>query len=303
MGRKQQHTPANFNKWLVKNELHTGRKVVLAAVNELSELMEFIPNLQVFLNWLCEVDDGFLREQHIRFLKGRVWGKVEDSNFFTDLFIEEFEKKISQYSNIERSVFILILLSLFKDRLELSTKIYKAADKERSENNYLLYSEDDFWANFHSIAYYNHLISYYELEFNLLKNNLPFSVESKIDISPVGDGYPELDWYIQLKENIKIRMEEKSVNLKNERLKPIRLNMEQRQIIYLFQELIREKLLIENNNPSLWNLISKYFVDKDGKTLKSIHQNKDGLKNSKTGKPKRNASIIADIVAKTKNLK
>ena len=83
--------------------------------------------------------------------------------------------------------------------------------------------------------------------------------------------------------------------------KPIQLDLEQRQIIYLFQKLIDEKLLNETKNPSLWDLVSQYFTDKDGTTIKNIHQNKDGLKNTKTGKPKNGAAQIENIVTSTKN--
>ena len=84
-------------------------------------------------------------------------------------------------------------------------------------------------------------------------------------------------------------------------IKPIQLNLEQRQIIYLFQNLIKEQMLNETNNPNLWHLVSQYFTDKDGNPLNNIHQNKDGLQNSKTGKPKKLANEIQTIVTNTKN--
>jgi hypothetical protein len=84
-------------------------------------------------------------------------------------------------------------------------------------------------------------------------------------------------------------------------IKPIQLDMEQRQIIYLFQKLIDESFLNENKNPTVWDLVAQYFTDKDNNPLKNIHQNKDGLKNTKTGKPKKNATEIENIITETKN--
>lgn len=84
-------------------------------------------------------------------------------------------------------------------------------------------------------------------------------------------------------------------------IKAIQLNLEQRQIIYLFQTLIDEQMINETNNQNLWHLVSQYFTDKDGNPLKNIHQNKDGLQNSKTGKPKKLAKEIQTIVTNTKN--
>lgn len=83
-------------------------------------------------------------------------------------------------------------------------------------------------------------------------------------------------------------------------IKPLQLDLEQRQIIYLFQKMIDEKLLNETKNPTLWDLVSQYFTDKDGNPFKNIHQNKDGLKNTKTGKPKKGAEQIEKIVTDTK---
>lgn len=89
--------------------------------------------------------------------------------------------------------------------------------------------------------------------------------------------------------------------IKQQRVKPIQLDMEQRQIIYLFQKLIDEKLLNETKNPTVWDLVTQYFTDKDGRPIANIHQNKDGLKNTKTGKPKKNADVIERVINDTKN--
>lgn len=90
---------------------------------------------------------------------------------------------------------------------------------------------------------------------------------------------------------------------KQQSIRPIQLEMEQRQIIYLFQKLIDEKLLNETKNPTVWDLVAKYFTDKDNRPLKNIHQNKEGLNNTKTGKPQKNATEIENIIMETKNQK
>lgn len=83
----------------------------------------------------------------------------------------------------------------------------------------------------------------------------------------------------------------------------IQLDMEQRQIIYLFLQLVDNGFLNENKNPTLWELVSKYFADKDGRPIKNIHQNKDGLKNTKSGKPRKKSIEIERIVSKLSNQK
>lgn len=79
-------------------------------------------------------------------------------------------------------------------------------------------------------------------------------------------------------------------------IEPIRLDATQTQIVFLFQTLINEKFINENLNPKLWHLVGNYFTDKDGKTISNIHQTKDKLKNSKSGKPKAKAETIENII-------
>jgi len=82
---------------------------------------------------------------------------------------------------------------------------------------------------------------------------------------------------------------------------PIKLEASQTQIVYLFKNLIEERLIKENLNPNLWKLISTYFTDKDGNPLKNIHQTKFNLENNKSGKPKSMSENIENIVNKVKN--
>lgn len=89
---------------------------------------------------------------------------------------------------------------------------------------------------------------------------------------------------------------------KTSQIVPITLDLGAREIIYLFLTLINEKLLSETKNPHVWDLVAKYFTDKNGKPLQNIHQNKDGLKNTKTGKPRRNADLIEHTVKTVVNL-
>lgn len=80
-------------------------------------------------------------------------------------------------------------------------------------------------------------------------------------------------------------------------LTPIKLELNQTQIIYLFQQLIENGYLKTNQNPKLWSLISKYFVDKDNKQIKNIHQIRVRLENNKTGKPKQETETIEKMVS------
>jgi hypothetical protein len=101
----------------------------------------------------------------------------------------------------------------------------------------------------------------------------------------------------------------KGVKLKNDaketltKITPIKTQMKQTQIVYLFEQLIAKKLIDENLQNNLWSLISKYFADVDGKIIKNIHQTKSHKNLIGKGKPKRNASIIEQIVSDTKNIK
>lgn len=91
-----------------------------------------------------------------------------------------------------------------------------------------------------------------------------------------------------------------TIKTQTKAIEPIKLDATQTQIVFLFQKLIDEKLINETLNPKLWQLVSTYFVDKDNKALKNIHQTKDNLKNTKTGEPKSKSDIITKIVTDTK---
>lgn len=84
-------------------------------------------------------------------------------------------------------------------------------------------------------------------------------------------------------------------------IEPIKLELNQTQIVYLFQKLIDEKCINETLNPKLWHLVSTYFVDKDNNTISNIHNTKSNLQNTKTGKPKKQADLIENIVNETKS--
>jgi hypothetical protein len=83
----------------------------------------------------------------------------------------------------------------------------------------------------------------------------------------------------------------------------IKTEMQQTQIVYLFEQLIENKLININHNDTFWSLVSKYFIDKKGNSLDNIHQTKSQLKNAGKGKPKSNADLIEKIVNDTKNIK
>lgn len=83
-------------------------------------------------------------------------------------------------------------------------------------------------------------------------------------------------------------------------IEKIKLNLNQTQIVYLFEQLISEGYINANHNDKLWHLISLYFTDKDNKELKSIHQTKSNLHNKGTGKPKKESEKIDKIVTSIK---
>lgn len=122
-----------------------------------------------------------------------------------------------------------------------------------------------------------------------IENNLPTNIK-------LYDYMIDTCLEIAKKYNINLSMKKS-----DKAIVPIRLDATQTQIVYLFQKLIDENLINETLNPKLWNLVSQYFTDKDNKPLKNIHQTKDKLKNTKTGKPKNNSDIITLIVSDTKN--
>ena len=136
---------------------------------------------------------------------------------------------------------------------------------------------------------------------NNLNNTLRIQIQEPNSIMEFGVNYVNNTWrLIKAKQNKDV-VQTSTVNEKPlKQIKPIQLDLEQRQIIYLFQKLIDEKLLNETKNPTLWDLVSQYFTDMNGTPLNNIHQNKDGLKNTKTGKPKKGAELIEKIVTQTK---
>lgn len=102
-------------------------------------------------------------------------------------------------------------------------------------------------------------------------------------------------------EELNIEIERRKLNKTNhseltlKKIETIKLELNQTQIVYLFQTLIKEKLINETLNPKLWHLVSTYFTDKDNKPLSNIHQTKGNLENTKTGKPKAKADLIESI--------
>lgn len=90
---------------------------------------------------------------------------------------------------------------------------------------------------------------------------------------------------------------------KETQIEKIKLNLNQTQIVYLFEQLISEGYINTNHNDKLWHLISLYFIDKDNKELKSIHQTKSNLHNKGTGKPKKESEKIDKIVSSIKSKK
>lgn len=200
-----------------------------------------------------------------------------------------------------------LALSLRKSKETESLRMFYKIDVSKVENKikevfngYLLDSED-------KKILYTDLLSYFEL----CKQQFPLK-------SFIGFEENELKKYIE--KNLKLINElidyckeailesssgslTKTKNTKvngNKPLEKIKLELNQTQIIYLVKLLIEHKIINQNANPKIWNLVSQYFKDKDGKDIKNIHQLKDKASNTKTGKPKRQSENIESVINKIK---
>ena len=117
-----------------------------------------------------------------------------------------------------------------------------------------------------------------------------------LDTVSIGD-WGKLGWIIKINKDYKEEKSQTSISpIQPQTITPIKLELNQTQIIYLFQQLVEKGYLKTNQNPKLWNLISQYFVGVDNKQIKNIHQLKDKLENSNTGKPRKEADNIEKIV-------
>ncbi|MCZ2101285.1 MAG: hypothetical protein LC107_07090 [Chitinophagales bacterium] len=274
--RINQSKEIEFAKWLM---IKRNKDIELGTVSMLTPIKEHLPNLENFVKWFYEIgnadiDDAFLKS-YITIVEQIIKGDY-DWNELQNIFIDEIEKKVFDYSKIEQAVYFKIVLSWLIEN----------------------------W-NYSDISViFIELQTYFKYRLLSLENDLPFKIKDK-EIMVLDDSNPNVKWYIEWeKDTTATQMDKPIINSINnpnrKKMKPIQLDLEQRQIIYLFQKLIDEKLLNETKNPTIWDLVARYFTDKDNNPLKNIHQNKDGLKNTKTGKPNKNATEIENIVNEVK---
>lgn len=125
-------------------------------------------------------------------------------------------------------------------------------------------------------------------DFQLLVKNMLILIDEKMEnvkgnkLNPVINVAPLQKQNIQKMESSP-RVETSSKDNTAPQQIPIKLELNQTQIIYLFMQLEEKGYLRINKNPTLWNLISQYFVDVNDKPLKNIHQLKDKMMNNKEG--------------------
>lgn len=160
-------------------------------------------------------------------------------------------------------------------------------------NNYKWFSEKHSLNNEEKAFFILELIKHYQ--FGSFLYNIDENLQNKI----IEMFNAELNDLNQ-KEDVKLKNDAKE---KITQITPIKTQMKQTQIVYLFEQLIEKQLINVNHQDNLWSLVSKYFSDVEGKTIKNIHQTKSGKNNIGKGKPKRNASTIEQIVSVTKNKK
>ena len=104
--------------------------------------------------------------------------------------------------------------------------------------------------------------------------------------------------------NEKRKSQQNFSDAKQNTLKPtetIKLNLTPTQIAYLFQE-IEQKFGDRTHNTKYWKFISDFFIDKNGEKLKNIHQTRENLNNTKTGKPKQHSDSIDSIIKSTRDI-
>lgn len=135
-------------------------------------------------------------------------------------------------------------------------------------------------------------------DFQLLVKNMLILIDEKIENVKGNKPHQVIlqNQNIQkMERNPKVETSSKE-NPAPQQITPIKLELNQTQIVYLFQQLVEKRYLSMNENPTLWNLISQYFVSKGNKPLKNIHQVKYNLVYNEENKPKR-AETIDEIIS------
>jgi len=243
-----------------------------------------LKNQQTYLDYKAgkiNIEDDLLRKMNMFYLENKsnyneVYQSVKSnllnkSNSIKSLI--HMDKRNELYRDFDHnSPTLNAFIELYKKEFEISELLYdKIIEKEFIKINYLPKIESEFEKSFNSAK---------RTELGRMKEYL-------------NNRLIELDKIPSVDTEIKKTKESKEIT-------PIKLELNQTQIVYLFETLIAEKLINTNVNDKLWHLVSQYFIDKDSKPLNNIHKTKSNLKNVGKGKPKQNADLIENIVAKTK---
>ena len=248
----------NFNEWMVyKNPTDTYLEGIIELI---VPYKKYLPNFEEFIIWYFDYEEGYFYEGYRMFL-----------NTAFD-FIRGVEDKFKEYSNLEQMLYSNIIVSYANYCVQCSSsgKIC----------NYNKYTDDKGGKkiDLSEIDLFE-IADYFKIKASMLNVNLPFIIENDfnrgIKIEPNAD-YKET--------SSEEETEEKSI-------KPIKMELSQVQIAYLFIQLVKNGYINENLNPTLWNLVSKYFVDKDYKPLNNIHQTINGMFRNKESKPRRAVEI------------
>lgn len=213
-----------------------------------------------------------------------------NKNYIIDLYISVRDNLLNNSNDIKSLIHLEkkneIYRTLNRDSLTLKSLI-EIYQKE-FDISYLLY---DSISELEYIKIY--YLSYIESEIERANSN-----SKRIELGRMKEYLNNR--LIELEKIPKIETEIKNIK-ESKVITPIKLELNQTQIVYLFQTLIEQKIINESINPKIWNLVSQYFIDANGKPIKNIHQSKDKLKNNKTGRPKKKADEIEKLVKDTKN--
>lgn len=230
------------------------------------------------------LDESLLRKINLKYIDNKttyleIYKSVRDNLLGTANDIKTHihrNKRNELYRNYNRdNATLKSLINLYQKEFELSELLYdKISEQDYIKIYYLSFIESEF-----ERADYNSK----KIELGRMKEYL-------------NNRLIELEKIPKTDTASKNKIETKAIT-------PIKLELNQTQIVYLFETLIAEKLINTNVNDKLWHLVSQYFIDKDNKPLNNIHKTKSNLKNVGKGKPKQNADLIEKIVSKTKTKK
>lgn len=267
----------NFEEWLLKYYQHTIQPLRYI-LKEIEPYRDHLPNTHNFIIWLLDSENG-LYSGLLSLIDDGFADEASDTKFI----ITEINGKIKNYSNFEKEVILNIVVTYFGVGMHQSKGFYKAIFEEL-------------------IIYFRSLLE----RLKSLNNDFPFKVLNKhFDLyNDNGEKLPAKEWTIINKNQSKPKPQPASTIIlppiqeitpkqqqDTQKITPIKLELNQTQIVYLFYQLAENGYINKDENPNLWSLISKYFVDKNNKPLNNIRQTKYNLENTKKGKPQKSETI------------